>query len=46
MRGAVRFTKVAISENPFQDCTVQEPRSDIYAALLDRHLMNPQRRSL
>jgi hypothetical protein len=36
-----RFTMVEISETPFQDCTVQDPRSEVYPPFLDRDLVNP-----
>ena len=34
-----RFTMVEISETPFQDCTVQDPRSEVYPPFLDRDLV-------
>jgi hypothetical protein len=36
-----RFTMVDISETPFQDCTLQDPRSEVYPPFLDRDLVNP-----
>jgi hypothetical protein len=35
-----RFTMVEISEMPFPDCTVADPRSDAYPPFLDRDLLN------
>ena len=35
-----RFTMVEISETPFQDCTVQDPRSEAYPPFLDRDLLS------
>jgi hypothetical protein len=36
-----RFTMVGISETPFQDCTVEDPRSEVYPPFLTRDLLNP-----
>ena len=36
-----RFTMVDISETPFQDCTVEDPRSEVYPPFLNRDLLNP-----
>ncbi|PYR74183.1 MAG: hypothetical protein DMF87_23565 [Acidobacteria bacterium] len=36
-----RFTMVDISETPFQDCTVEDPRSEVYPPFLTRDLLNP-----
>jgi hypothetical protein len=37
----LHFTMVEISETPFPDCTVADPRSEVYPPLLDRDLVNP-----
>ena len=34
-----RFTMMAISETPFQDCTVEDPRSEVYPPFLTRDLL-------
>ena len=36
-----RFTMVDISETPFQDCTVLDPRSEVDPPFLSRDLLNP-----
>ncbi len=36
-----RFTLVDISETPFQDCTVDDPRSEVDPPFLSRDLPSP-----
>jgi len=36
-----RFTMVDIRETPFQDCTIEDPRSEVDPPFLSRDLLNP-----